>query len=115
MAEEGAIEYDDFYTGEINLVDFTNIGLSSNVQNKVEKVLWNIGENNLPEYFYSNDIYDYERGNTTVGFDSKWVGKVGLMYASDYYYAADATGTTNTKKLRLLPCVTSVLYTKSGF
>ena len=47
--------------------------------------------NGLTSHFYS-----YERGTTVYsGRDTSWVGKVGLMYPSDYGYATSGGSTTD--------------------
>ena len=71
-------------------VDFTSNGLSANAQSKVENVLWNLGGTSTYEIPYTNDWYVYERGTTRyTGNPIEWVGKIGLMYPSDYGYGAD--------------------------
>ena len=72
--------------------DFTTTGLKNNrTRNGIETVLWKIGgvsnfdtsDNGLVSHWYS-----YERGtNTYSGRSTSWVGKIGLMYPSDYGYA----------------------------
>ena len=61
--------------------------------------LWYLGEtsdytsasNGLTSHFYT-----YEREKTVYsGRDTSWIGKVGLMYPSDYGYATSGSSTTN--------------------
>ena len=61
--------------------------------------LWYLGEtsdytsasNGLTSHFYT-----YERGTTVYsGRDTSWIGKVGLMYPSNYGYATSGGSTTN--------------------
>ena len=68
-------------------------------QNLIGDAAWNLGgtasytseSNGLPSHFYS-----YERGTTVyTGRPTYWVGKVGLMYPSDYGYATSGGTTTN--------------------
>ena len=45
------------------------------------------------------DVYEYERGTTVYSTDiakTEWTGPVGLIYPSDYGYAADRTQCTET-------------------
>ena len=71
--------------------DFTDTGLKEEVREMIGDTLWYLGgtssytsaSNGLTSHFYS-----YERGTTVYsGRSTSWVGKVGLMYPSDYGYA----------------------------
>ena len=77
---------------------WTNI-LSDNAKSMIGDTLWYLGgassytssTNGLTSHFYS-----YERGTTVYsGRDTSWVGKVGLMYPSDYGYATSGGSTTD--------------------
>lgn len=77
---------------------WTNI-LSDNAKSMIGDTLWYLGgtsnytssTNGLTSHFYS-----YERGTTVYGGrDTSWVGKVGLMYPSDYGYATSGGSTTD--------------------
>ena len=77
---------------------WTNI-LSDNAKSMIGDTLWYLGgtsnftssTNGLTSHFYS-----YERGTTVYsGRDTSWVGKVGLMYFSDYGYATSGGSTTD--------------------
>ena len=77
---------------------WTNI-LSDNAKSMIGDTLWYLGgtsnftssTNGLTSHFYS-----YERGTTVYsGRDTSWVGKVGLMYPSDYGYATSGGTTTD--------------------
>lgn len=77
---------------------WTNI-LSDNAKSMIGDTLWYLGRtsnhtsstNGLTSHFYS-----YERGTTVYsGRDTSWVGKVGLMYPSDYGYATSGGSTTD--------------------
>ena len=65
--------------------------LNSNVTSKIENVLWNLGGYSTAQGVYANDFYGYERGTTRYDTSrpTEWIGKIGLMYPSDYGYAAD--------------------------
>ncbi len=89
------------YNGTSNLsttCDFTTTGLSADARNMVDDALWYLGATNLPIGKYANDYYTFERGTATYGCSTddgacpratSWVGKIGLMYPSDYVYATD--------------------------
>ncbi len=77
---------------------WTNI-LSDNAKSMIGDTLWYLGgtsnctssTNGLTSHFYS-----YERGTTVYsGRDTSFVGKVGLMYPSDYGYATSGGSTTD--------------------
>ena len=81
-------------TAECN---FISSGLSESVKDKiVDQTIYLGGGNNSS--IYTNQAYTMERGNTVVQKPGdgitrtlSWTGKVGLMYPSDYGYAADIT------------------------
>ena len=84
--------------------DFTESGLSQEARNMIGNTLWYLGgtatynsaSNGLASHFYS-----YERGTTVytssdaLPRDTSWVGKVGLIYPSDYGYATSGGTTTD--------------------
>ena len=79
--------------------DFTTTGLKEEAREMIGDTLWYLGgtsnyassTNGLTSHFYS-----YERGTTVYsGRDTSWVGKVGLMYLSDYGYATSGGSTTD--------------------
>ncbi len=79
--------------------DFTSTGLKEEAKNMIGDTLWYLGgassyqnaTNGLTSYWYS-----YERGiNVYSGRDISWVGKIGLMYPSDYGYATSGGSTTD--------------------
>ena len=84
----------------------TTVNFSSTGLTDVAQDLMNTGNNNLSKYYlggYSdynlktNAIYLAERGKiTSSGNVLYWDGKVGLMYPSDYGYAAGNDCATNT-------------------
>ena len=78
---------------------FTNTGLKREAQNMIGDSLWYLGgtdefsseSDGLTKHFYS-----YERGTYVYGVrDTSWLGKVGLMYPSDYGYATSGGDTYN--------------------
>ena len=90
------------YSGSGNATincDFTTTGLKEEAREMIGDTLWYLGgtsdyenpTNGLTSHFYS-----YERGTTVYsGRDTSWVGKVGLMYHSDYGYATSGGSTTD--------------------
>ena len=79
--------------------DFTTTGLKEEAREMIGDTLWYLGgassyksaSDGLTSHFYS-----YERGTTVYsGRDTSWVGKVGLMYPSDYGYATSGGSTTD--------------------
>lgn len=71
--------YNDSLTAQI--LDLSDIGISSDLKNKIAKVKWNIGKQSS----YSiniHDIYNYEKENL-------FEANIGLINLSDYGYAAD--------------------------
>ena len=91
------------YSGQNNATtscNFTTTGLKDKAKNMIGDTLWYLGgaptnytsaSNGLTSHFYS-----YERGTTVYsGRDTSWIGKVGLMYTSDYGYATSGGTTTN--------------------
>ena len=91
------------YSGSGNATtncDFTTTGLKEEAREMIGDTLWYLGgtssytnaSNGLTSHFYS-----YERGTTVFigGRSTSWVGKVGLMYPSDYGYATSGGSTTD--------------------
>ena len=81
--------------------DFTSKGLSSSVQSKIADVTWHYGTYDGYPYITPAEMYVYEQGtdtitDTSVTRTSSWNGKVALMSASDYGYAADRSQCTST-------------------
>ncbi len=73
---------------------------STGIKNDVTRALiseetWNLGGTSGGN-MYSDSMYGYERGTTVYsGRPTTWTGKIGLMYPSDYGYAADFSKCTN--------------------
>lgn len=81
--------------------DYTSTGLSSSVQNKIADVTWHYGTYDGMPTLTPAEMYVYEQGTDTitdasVTRTSSWNGKVALMSASDYGYAADRSQCTST-------------------
>ena len=112
------------YAGQNNATtscDFTSTGLKSNLKSLIDDALWNTGSNGIGVLWNAittSKFYELERSNNTgkictsgqycndpLGRTTAWVGKVGLMYPSDYGYA---TGGGNYKREY---CLSQYLYT----
>ena len=85
--------------GATTSCDFSSTGLTVEAKALIGDSVWNLGgtasytsaSNGLPSHFYG-----YERGTTVYGTRPiYWVGKIGLMYPSDYGYATSGGTTTN--------------------
>lgn len=88
------------FSGDSNATvdcDFAGTGIKNDTtKNMIEEVIWNLGGSESYEVF-SDQIYVYERGtNVYSNNPPTWTGKIGLMYASDYGYAADLTKCKNS-------------------
>ena len=84
--------------GATTSCDFSSTGLTEEAKTLIGDAVWNLGgtasytsaSNGLPSHFYG-----YERGETVYTGPTYWVGKIGLMYPSDYGYATSGGTTTN--------------------
>ena len=79
-------------------VNFTNYKLSDVAKSYITSSAYYLGGyDNTPPL--TNEMYGYERGTLRYNTDRPllWVGNVGLMYPSDYGYAAGNTCVTGTK------------------
>ena len=85
--------------GATKSCDFSATGLTEEAKSLIGDAVWNLGgtasftsaSNGLASHFYG-----YERGTTVYsGRPTYWVGKIGLMYPSDYGYATSGGTTTN--------------------
>ena len=83
--------------------------ITSPYKEMIEQALWNLGGSSSYEDVTTSMFYERERG--TEGYSGRpttWVGKVGLMYPSDYGYA------TNGGKLGRETCLNYSLRTWSS-
>ena len=88
-------------------VDFTSTGLKNDTtRNAIEEVVWNLGGSSTYNDVTPSMFYERERGTTVYsGRPTKWTGKIGLMYPSDYGYATSG-GTTKDR----VACLAKGLY-----
>ena len=104
------------YSGSGNATtncNFTTTGLKDEARNMIGDTLWYLGgtsdyasaSNGLASHWYT-----YERGTTVYsGRDTSFVGKIGLMYPSDYGYATSG-GSTKDRNA----CLNKELYNWGG-
>ena len=65
-------------------------------QSFVGDTYWNLGGTESYISASASNWYEYERGTTVYsGRPTYWIGKIGLMYPSDYGYATSGGTTTN--------------------
>ena len=93
------------YSGSNNATrtcNFTSSGLTNTIKNKIATAIWYLGGFDTTS-IYSNIAYANERGtihveNPTDGVtrQNTWTGKVGLIYPSDYGYAANFNNCSTT-------------------
>ena len=85
--------------GATTSCDFSTNGLTEEAKSMISNAKWNLGgtasytssSNGLASHWYT-----YERGTEVYsGRPTEWIGKIGLMYPSDYGYATNGGSTTN--------------------
>ena len=79
-------------------VNFTNYKLSDKAKSYITTSRYYLGGYDETQGVMTNQFYTYERGTTRYREDRPlyWDGMVGLMYPSDFGYAAGNTCVTNT-------------------
>ncbi len=78
-------------------VNFTNYKLSDKAKSYISTSRYYLGGYNTSSGVMTNQFYAYERGTARYGSNPLyWDGMVGLMYSSDYGYAAGNTCVTGT-------------------
>ena len=76
-------------------VDFTSTGLTEEAKSMISDVKWNLGGSSTNGVTASM-FYKRERGTEVYsGRPKEWIGKIGLMYPSDYGYATSGGNNTN--------------------
>ena len=90
-----------WYSGEKNekTANMPTSTLNANAQKMIETINWKIGSNKGFDYLHANELYQAERSSEYTGCGStnscgdgvtrttNWIGKIGLIYPSDYGYA----------------------------
>ena len=113
------------YNGQNNATtrcDFTNTGIKDKLKTLIGDAVWNTGATTTDSQI-TRKFYTEERGNMngkicssgdycndTVKRTKTWIGKVGLMYPSDYGYATSGGSTTDRAT-----CLNTVLYNWNNF
>ena len=84
------------YNGATTPCDFTTIGLSEEAKAMVSDAVWNLGGSSTYKDVTTIMFYERERGsNVYSNRPTKWTGKIGLIYPSDYGYATSGGSTTS--------------------
>ena len=80
-------------------VDFTNYKLSDKAKSYITTSRYYLGGYNTSGPPLTNEMYGYERGTLRYNMDRPlyWEGMIGLMYPSDYGYAAGSACVNGTK------------------
>ena len=81
---------------DLNAGDYWTNSLSAEAKEMIGDTLWYLGGSSTDNDVTATMFYERERGtNVYSGRSASWIGKVGLMYASDYGYATSGGATTN--------------------
>ena len=92
--------------GATTACDFSTNGLTEEAKRMISDAVWNLGGSSTYNDVTASMFYERERGTTVYsGRPTKWTGKIGLMYPSDYGYATSGGSTTNREN-----CLNTVLY-----
>ena len=87
------------YSGQNNYTtscDFTSTGLIDSAKSMIGDAKWYLGGSSTNTDVTPPMFYTRERGTTVYsGHSTSWIGKVGLMYPSDYGYATSGGSSTN--------------------
>ena len=87
------------FSGENNPTtscDFTSTGLNDRAKSMIGDAKWYLGGSSTYDDVTSQMFYTRERGTTVYsGRSTSWIGKVGLMYPSDYGYATSGGSSRN--------------------
>ena len=80
--------------------------LTSSAKEQLADTYWNLGGSSTNKDVTASMFYERERGVNVYGSNpTYWIGKIGLMYPSDYGYATSGGGTTNRES-----CLSKELY-----
>ena len=92
--------------GATTSCDFSANGLTEEAKSMISDAVWNLGGSSTDNDVTASMFYERERGTTVYSErPTKWTGKIGLMYPSDYGYATSGGSTTNRET-----CLNTVLY-----
>ena len=91
--------------GATTSCDFSANGLTEEAKTMISDAVWNLGGSSTRDDVTASMFYERERGTTVYSErPTKWTGKIGLMYPSDYGYATSGGSTTNRET-----CLNTVL------
>ena len=95
-----------YYNGTYATGAFKN----DSTRNAIESVVWNLGGSSTNNDVTASMFYERERGTTVYsGRPTTWIGKIAIMYPSDYGYATAGGTTTNRDS-----CLAKELYNWDG-
>ena len=100
MAWDSAEEYGENNWTTASLQTYLNgeyyNSIDSTSQSLIGDTYWNLGGSSTHQDVTASMFYTRERGTTVhSGWPTYWIGKIGLMYPSDYGYATSGGTTTN--------------------
>ena len=79
----------------LNSGDYWTNSLDSNAKNIIDNVVWYLGGSSTSTNVTPSMFYERDRGTEVFASDINFIGKVGLMYPSDYGYATSGGSTTD--------------------
>ena len=101
------------YYGQNNATtscDFTATGLTDSAKKMIGDAKWYLGGSSTYNDVTAPMFYTRERGTTVYsGRSTSWIGKVGLMYPSDYGYATSGNSSTSRST-----CLAKEMYNWDG-
>ena len=82
--------------GTTTSCDFSTNGLTEEAKAMIADTVWNLGGSSTSDDVTASMYYERERGTEVYSErPTEWIGKIGLMYASDYGYATSGGSTTD--------------------
>ena len=92
--------------GATKACDFSTTGLTEEAKSMIEDAKWYLGGSSSSNDVTTSMFYERERGTTVYsGRSTSFIGKIGLMYPSDYGYATSGGSTTSREE-----CLAKELY-----
>ena len=92
--------------GATTACDFTSTGLTIEAKSMIEDAKWYLGGSSSYKDVTTGMFYERERGTDVYsGRPTSFIGKIGLMYPSDYGYATSGGSTTSREE-----CLAKELY-----
>ena len=93
--------------------DFTTTGLKEEAKNMIGDAVWNLGGSSTYNDVTASMFYERERGTDVYnGRPTEWIGKIGLIYPSDFGYA---TGGESAEERTLCLSTALVNWTSSNY